>query len=88
MYSYYFTICSLCFSFLLLFAYFSKKRVKRAENVFYSGVVISSFIGLLFECCLWYLFFYNHITQYSFEYHFLVKAIYLIYLFGVSFTVL
>ena len=47
MYSIYFTICAFFFNVVLMIAYFSRKRVKKVENFFYSGLIISSFIGLL-----------------------------------------
>ncbi|MGN1269036.1 MAG: hypothetical protein ACI4U0_06055 [Candidatus Aphodocola sp.] len=43
----YFTICSLFYSALLLFVYFSKKREKSLAKKTYAGLVISTFVGLI-----------------------------------------
>ena len=85
MYSYYFTICTLFFNFLLMFAYFAKKKVKRVENGFYSGVVICSFLGLIFEIVSAYLILSVKIPTDGFWYNIFVKIMYLIYLFWVTF---
>ena len=43
----YFTICSLFYSALLLFVYFSKKRKNNLIEKTYLGMVISTFVGLV-----------------------------------------
>ena len=83
--SIYITVCTLFFNVLLLFGYFCKKRVKRIENIFYSGVIIMSFLGLLTEILGAYLVLNVHIATDSIWYIFQVKSVYLVYLFWVTF---
>ncbi len=88
MYSYYFTISALFFDALLFSAYFYKKRVKRIENIFYSGVIITSLLGLIAEAASAYLVLNLHIVPSSLSYQLIVKAIYAAYLFWVTFIFL
>ena len=84
MFSIYFTICAFFFNALLLVAYFFKKRVKRIENVFYSGMLISSFLGLLTEMFSAYLVLGLDISQDALIYQIAVKNVYALFLFWVS----
>ena len=85
MYSYYFTVSALVFDALLFSAYFYRKRVKRIENIFYAGVIITSLLGLIAEVVSAYLVLNLHIAPSSLPYQLIVKAIYAAYLFWVTF---
>ena len=84
MYSIYFTICAFFFNLLLLIVYFSKKRIKKIENLFYSGLIISSFLGLIVESYSAYLVLIVHISPETLLYNLVVKSIYALILFWVS----
>ena len=88
MYSFYITICTLFFNILLLSAYFPKKRVKRVENYYYSGVLITSFLGLLVELLGAYIVLVMHVTPDMFIYKAEVKGVYITYILWTTFIVL
>ena len=72
-----FTICSLFYSALLLFVYFSKKRKNNLVEKTYSGMVISTFVGLVLAIlCAITVKNYNVIP----EINFVVSRLYLVYL--------
>ncbi len=81
MYSIYFTICAFFFNELLLVAYFFKKKVKKLENVFYSGLIIASFLGLLDEMLCAYIILAKKLPATSWQYNLAVKGIYALFLF-------
>lgn len=73
----YFTICSLFYSALLLFVYFSKKRKNNLVEKTYSGMVISTFVGLVLAIlCAITVKNYKVIP----EINFVVSRLYLVYL--------
>ena len=84
MYSIYFTLCAFFFNELLLIAYFFRKKVKKIENVFYSGLIIASFIGLLDEMLCAYIILVKKMSPTSWQYIFAVKGIYAFFLFFVA----
>lgn len=45
----YFPVCCLFFNLLIMYVYFSKKRLENIENKIYKGLLISNFIGLIVE---------------------------------------
>ena len=53
-----FSICSLFYGVLILVVYFSKQRLKNAENKIYSLLLVSNVIGLSIEilCAILYSF--------------------------------
>lgn len=73
----YFTICSLFYSALLLFVYFSKKRGKDLANKTYGGMVISTFVGLILA-----IFCAITVKNYKLipEINYVVSRLYLVYL--------
>lgn len=73
----YFTICSLFYSALLLFVYFSKKRKNNLIERTYSGMVISTFVGLVLAIlCAITVKNYKVIP----EINFVISRLYLVYL--------
>lgn len=73
----YFTICSLFYSALLLFVYFSKKRKNNLIEKTYSGMVISTFVGLVLAIlCAITVKNYKVIP----EINFVISRLYLVYL--------
>ena len=84
MYSIFFTICAFFFNVVLMIAYFSRKRIKKVENLFYSGLIISSFIGLLVEILSAYLVVIVRISPQTLLYQIVVKSIYALFLFWIS----
>lgn len=73
----YFTICSLFYSALLLFVYFSKKRKNNLIEKTYLGMVISTFVGLVLAIlCAITVKNYKVIP----EINFVISRLYLVYL--------
>lgn len=73
----YFTVCSLFYSALLLFVYFSKKRKNNLIEKTYSGMVISTFVGLVLAIlCAITVKNYKAIP----EINFVISRLYLVYL--------
>lgn len=73
----YFTICSLFYSILLLFVYFSKKRGKGLANKTYAEMVISTLVGLILA-----IFCAITVKNYQLipEINYVVSRLYLVYL--------
>ena len=45
----YFTVSAIFFNVLLMILFYSKKRIKIEENIFYSGMILASFFGLVLD---------------------------------------
>lgn len=57
---FYFPVCCIFFSLLVMFVYFSKKRIENIENKIYKVLLVSNFIGLILEIACYY--FVRHMT--------------------------